>query len=268
MPGAVPPGAVCRYDSRAAPARVHRVDQPPLYCNLAMTRQIVLDTETTGLEPELGHRIIEVGAIELFNRRPTGNHFHYYLNPERESDEAALRVHGIANEFLLDKPKFREIAQQFLDYVDGAELIIHNAAFDIAFLNSELTRCNLPLVTGCCPTVTDTLKLARELHPGKRNGLDALCDRYAIDNSHRTLHGALLDAQLLAEVYLAMTRGQDSLLVGLSEQSVNTTDTAVDERYTLTIVTATTDELAAHAQYLADLDKAGKQSCVWNRTAP
>lgn len=230
-----------------------------------MTRQIVLDTETTGLEPELGHRVIEIGAVELFNRRPTGNHFHYYLNPERESDEAALRVHGISNEFLLDKPKFPEIAQQFLDYVDGAELIIHNAAFDIAFLNAELTRCRLPPVTGCCPTVTDTLKLARELHPGKRNGLDALCDRYAIDNSHRTLHGALLDAQLLAEVYLAMTRGQDSLLVGLVEQSVSMVDAAKEERYTLTVVTASPDELLAHAQYLVDLDKACKQPCVWNR---
>jgi DNA polymerase-3 subunit epsilon len=232
-----------------------------------MTRQIVLDTETTGLEPELGHRIIELGAVELVNRRPTGNHFHYYLNPERESDEAALRVHGISNEFLLDKPKFPEVARQFLDYVDGAELIIHNAAFDIAFLNAELTRCKLPLVTECCPTVTDTLKLARELHPGKRNGLDALCDRYAIDNSHRTLHGALLDAQLLAEVYLAMTRGQDSLLVGLIEQSVTVIETAIEERYTLSVLAATAEEVAAHELYLADLDRACKQACVWNRVA-
>lgn len=231
-----------------------------------MTRQIVLDTETTGLEPELGHRIIELGAVELNNRRPTGNHFHYYVNPERESDEAALRVHGIANEFLLDKPKFPEIARQFVDYVRGAELIIHNAAFDIAFLNAELARCGLPPITTCCPAVTDTLKLARELHPGKRNGLDALCDRYAIDNSHRTLHGALLDAQLLAEVYLAMTRGQDSLLVGLLEQAAAAIDAAEGaEQYELAVVTASAEELAAHEQYLKDLDKAAKQPCVWHR---
>ncbi len=230
-----------------------------------MTRQIVLDTETTGLEPELGHRIIELGAVELFNRRPTGNHFHYYVNPERESDEAALRVHGIANEFLLDKPKFPEIAKQFIDYIRGAELIIHNAAFDIAFLNHELARCGLAPIADCCPSVTDTLRLARELHPGKRNGLDALCDRYAIDNSHRTLHGALLDAELLAEVYLAMTRGQDSLLIGWGEQSVTTVDAAVVEHYALTVLAASADEMAAHEQYLRDLDKACKQSCVWNR---
>lgn len=230
-----------------------------------MTRQIVLDTETTGLEPELGHRVIEIGAVELQNRRPTGNHFHYYVNPERESDEAALRVHGISNEFLQDKPKFRDISQQFADYVAGAELIIHNAPFDIAFLNAEFARCGLPPITTCCPNVTDTLKLARELHPGKRNGLDSLCDRYAIDNSHRTLHGALLDAQLLAEVYLAMTRGQDSLLIGLTEQSLETVETAAGvEQYTLTVILANADELAAHAQYLSDLDKAVRQPCVWN----
>ncbi|RPI45507.1 MAG: DNA polymerase III subunit epsilon [Betaproteobacteria bacterium] len=230
-----------------------------------MTRQIVLDTETTGLEPELGHRIIELGAVELRNRRPTGNHFHYYINPERESDEAALRVHGISNEFLLDKPKFREVAAQFLDYVSGAELIIHNAAFDIAFLDHELARIGLPPISKCCPAVTDTLRLARDLHPGKRNGLDALCDRYQIDNSHRTLHGALLDAQLLAEVYLAMTRGQDSLLINLAEDSAGIVDTLVTERYTLTVHPASADELAAHRQYLQDLDKACKAPCVWSR---
>jgi DNA polymerase III subunit epsilon len=232
-----------------------------------MTRQIVLDTETTGLEPELGHRIIELGAIELENRRPTGNHFHYYINPERESDEAALRVHGISNEFLLDKPKFQEIAQQFLDYVSGAELIIHNAPFDVAFLDHELARIGLPSIKSSCPTVTDTLRLARELHPGKRNGLDALCDRYQIDNSHRTLHGALLDAQLLAEVYLAMTRGQDSLLIGLAEERVNISDTSVVERYALKVLVASDEELAAHRQYLEELDRACRAPCVWSRLA-
>jgi len=229
-----------------------------------MTRQIVLDTETTGLEPELGHRIIELGAVELKNRRPTGHHFHYYINPERESDEAALRVHGISNEFLLDKPKFEDIARQFLDYISGAELIIHNAAFDIAFLDRELTLLGLPPIQNCCPTVTDTLRLAREMHPGKRNGLDALCDRYQIDNSHRTLHGALLDAQLLAEVYLAMTRGQDSLLIGLTEEGIRLVDTSVIEHYTLTVLVASADEQAAHLQYLQDLESSRKAPCVWN----
>lgn len=230
-----------------------------------MTRQIVLDTETTGLEVELGHRIIELGAVELMNRRPTGNHFHYYINPERESDEAALQVHGISNEFLLDKPKFCDIAAQFLDYISGAELIIHNAAFDIAFLDAELARAGFPPVGECCTSVIDTWQLARELHPGKKNGLDALCERYAIDNSARTLHGALLDAQLLAEVYLAMTRGQESLLIGLHEETIATVDVEIVERYTLTVLVASAEELAAHEQYLAELDKASRGGCVWMR---
>jgi DNA polymerase-3 subunit epsilon len=232
-----------------------------------MTRQIVLDTETTGLEPELGHRVIELGAVELKNRRPTGNHLHFYFNPDRESDEAALQVHGISNEFLLDKPRFQEIAAQFLDYVSGAELIIHNAAFDIAFLDAELARCGLRPITECCPSVIDSWQLARELHPGKRNGLDALCERYAIDNSARTLHGALLDAQLLAEVYLAMTRGQESLLIGLAEERLGHLDAEVIEHYTLIVLVASADELAAHEQYLADLDKACRGQCVWTRCA-
>ncbi len=230
-----------------------------------MTRQIVLDTETTGLEVELGHRVIELGAVELMNRRPTGNHFHHYVNPERASDEAALQVHGISNEFLLDKPKFREIAAQFLDYISGAELIIHNAAFDIAFLDAELTRAGLPPICQACSNVIDTWQLARELHPGKRTGLDALCDRYAIDNSARTLHGALLDAQLLAEVYLAMTRGQESLLIDLAVETEATLDVEVIERYTLAVVVASAEELAAHSEYLLDLDKASLGACVWNR---
>ncbi len=230
-----------------------------------MTRQIVLDTETTGLEPESGHRVIEIGAVELLNRRLTGNHFHYYVNPERASDEAALQVHGIADEFLLDKPKFRAIAGQFLDYVSGAELIIHNAAFDLAFLNAELARIALPPIREACPTVIDSWQLARELHPGKKNGLDALCDRYGIDNSARTLHGALLDAQLLAEVYLAMTRGQESLLIGLGEETLAHLEPEVAERYALTVLAANTDELAAHEQYLSDLDKTCRDGSVWRR---
>jgi len=232
-----------------------------------MSRQIVLDTETTGLEPALGHRVIELGAVELRNRRATGNHFHYYVNPERESDEAALRVHGISNEFLLDKPKFADIARQFIEYVQGAELIIHNAPFDVAFLNAEFARLDLPSITAVCPVITDSLALARELHPGKRNGLDALCDRYQIDNSARTLHGALLDAELLAEVYLAMTRGQESLLIGLSEVGAIKDDIDEAERYELTLVRASKDELAEHERYLEELDKLTKGACVWRQVA-
>jgi DNA polymerase-3 subunit epsilon len=188
-------------------------------------RQIILDTETTGLDPALGHRIIEIAAVELMNRRLTNNHFHRYINPERDSEEAALRIHGLTSEFLSDKPKFKEVAREFLDFVSGAELIIHNAAFDIAFVNHELSLVDLKPIAACCSGVTDTLKMARELHPGKRNALDSLCERYQIDNSARTLHGALLDAQLLAEVYLAMTRGQESLI--MEEESLHITVTAV-----------------------------------------
>lgn len=228
-------------------------------------RQVVLDTETTGLEPELGHRIIELGAVEIANRRPTGRHLHHYLNPERTSDEAALRVHGIADDFLLDKPKFREIAAELLDYVGGAELIIHNAMFDVAFLNHELARLDLPPISAVCPVITDTLKLARELHPGKRNSLDALCERYGIDNSRRTLHGALLDAELLAEVYLAMTRGQDSLLPNLSNEIAAEDESDTSEPLELIVLKASAEELAAHQRYLDELDKSAGGVCVWRR---
>ena len=228
-----------------------------------MTRQVVLDTETTGLEPELGHRVIELGAVELQNRRATGRHFHYYVNPERESEEAALRVHGISNDFLLDKPKFADIAAQFLDYVQGAELIIHNAAFDVAFLDHELARLDLPPISKVCAVVTDTLRLARELHPGKKNSLDALCERYQIDNSSRTLHGALLDAQLLAEAYLAMTRGQDSLLAGLSIETSLEVEAQGATVYEVIVISASAEELDAHHRYLEELDKACKGACVW-----
>ncbi len=175
-------------------------------------RQIVLDTETTGLEVSLGHRIIEIGCIELINRRVTGNHWHYYVNPEREIDSGAFEVHGISNEFLQDKPGFAELADDFLSYVGGAELVIHNAAFDVGFLDNELALLQpaAAALRECC-TVLDTLHLARQKHPGQRNNLDALCKRYDIDNSHRSLHGALLDARILADVYLAMTGGQTSL---------------------------------------------------------
>ena len=227
-------------------------------------RQIVLDTETTGLEPELGHRVVELAGVEIVNRRLTGNNFHRYLNPERASDEAALRVHGLTGEFLADKPKFRDIAAELLDYLRDAELIIHNAAFDVAFLDRELALLDQGSVTQHCGTVTDTLALARELHPGKRNSLDALCERYEIDNSGRTLHGALLDAQLLAEVYLAMTRGQDSLIIDLAEAPAAAADVqASGERYELAVIQASAEELAQHERQLADIDKASKGKCVW-----
>ena len=229
-------------------------------------RQIVLDTETTGLEPELGHRIIELAGVELINRRLTDNHFHRYLNPERESEAGALEVHGLTSEFLSDKPKFREIVKEFLDYVNGAELIIHNSAFDIAFLNRELGRLDLKPITEYCPGVIDTLRLAKDLHPGKKNSLDALCERYQIDHSARTLHGALLDAQLLAEVYLAMTRGQESLVMEVESASVSgVTAEAANGKLELVVVRATEEELAAHARQLEEIDRANGGACLWKR---
>jgi DNA polymerase-3 subunit epsilon len=226
-------------------------------------RQIILDTETTGLDPALGNRILEIGGVEIVNRQPTGKHFHRYVNPERDSEEGALQVHGITSEFLADKPKFREIAQEFLDYVTGAELVIHNAPFDIAFLNHELRLLNMKPIREFCPSVVDTLKQARELHPGKRNNLDALCERYQINNAGRTLHGALLDAQLLAEVYLAMTRGQGNLMI--DSATVATVRTEDNERGKVDIIVlrATADELAAHEAQVAEIDKASGGKCLW-----
>lgn len=219
-------------------------------------RQIILDTETTGLEPKLGHRVIEVAGVELVNRRLTGRHFHRYLNPGRDSDEAALQVHGLTTEFLSDKPKFGEIVDEFLDYVTGAELIIHNAPFDIGFLDSELALLKRKRISTYCPEVIDTLRMARDLHPGKRNGLDALCERYQIDNSARTLHGALLDAELLAEVYLAMTRGQESLIIE-SESAHDAAHVAGFSRgdLKLAVLRASPEELAAHEAQMAEIDK-------------
>ena len=229
------------------------------------TRQIILDTETTGLEPRLGHRIIEVAGVEMVNRRLTGKHFHRYLNPGRDSDEGALQVHGLTTEFLSDKPRFAEIVDELLEYIAGAELIIHNAPFDIGFLDAELALLRKKKLATYCPAVIDTLRMAKDLHPGKRNGLDSLCDRYQIDNSARTLHGALLDAELLAEVYLAMTRGQDSL-IGESEGARAETKVVKFERGSLklSVLRATDDELAAHESQLADIDKASGGS-VWRQ---
>ena len=229
-------------------------------------RQIVLDTETTGLNARGGDRIIEIGCVELFNRRLTGRHFHRYINPERDSEEGALRVHGITTEFLADKPLFAEIADELLEYLEGGELIIHNASFDIEFLNEELSRLQLGAIDSRIAGVIDTLAAARELHPGKKNSLDALCERYAIANSHRTLHGALLDAELLAEVYLSMTRGQETLAIELEEPPVRSNASlAVGTLRSgpLKIIAANDEELAAHAKVLESIAQQSKGGCVW-----
>lgn len=237
-------------------------------------RQIVLDTETTGLSPSEGHRVIEIGAVELLNRRLTGKHFHHYLQPDRKIDPGAEEVHGISNEFLADKPRFGDVVAEFLEFVAGAELVIHNASFDVAFLNAELARLGggtVECIDAAC-TVLDTLPLARRLHPGQRNTLDALCRRYGVDNSGRSLHGALLDAQILADVYLAMTGGQVTLLLGDSmDASVGSGDAAPvrvrADRPPLTVVAPTADELAAHAARLAAIDKASGGRCLWLASA-
>jgi DNA polymerase-3 subunit epsilon len=229
-------------------------------------RQIVLDTETTGLDPKQGHRIIEVAAIELDGRKVSERHFHRYLNPEREIDAGAAEVHGLTLERLQDEPKFSEIAQGLLEFLGGAELIIHNAPFDVAFLNSELDQAGLDPVTTYCEGVIDTLRVARGLHPGKRNSLDALCERYAIDHSARTLHGALLDTRLLAEVYLAMTRGQESLLMEVETGNAITEAQAVlDGELELIVVRASDDEIALHRRTLDDIEQSADSGCIWNR---
>ncbi|MEO1765986.1 DNA polymerase III subunit epsilon [Thiobacter aerophilum] len=227
-------------------------------------RQIVLDTETTGLEPTLGHRIIEVAAVELVNRRLTGNHFHRYLNPEREIDEGAQQVHGLTLDFLADKPRFADIVEEFLAFIRDAELIIHNAPFDVGFLNHELALLGLEPLERYCVGVVDTLRMARDMHPGQKNNLDALCKRYGVDNSNRTLHGALLDAELLAEVYLALTRGQDSLMIELNAPAACPDALqAWASDAPLIVLHATEDELAAHEALLAELDKESKGACLW-----
>jgi len=228
-------------------------------------RQIILDTETTGLDPKLGHRIIEIAGVELVNRRLTGRHFHRYVNPGRDSEEGALQVHGLTSEFLADKPKFGEIVAEFLEYVEGAELIIHNAPFDVGFIDSELALLKKKKLATYCPSVIDTLRMAKDLHPGKRNGLDALCERYQIDNSARTLHGALLDAELLADVYLAMTRGQDSLIIESESVDAAAAESGFDRSsLKLVVVRANAEELAAHEVQLAEIDKASG-GALWRR---
>ncbi len=236
-------------------------------------RQIVLDTETTGLEPSLGHRIIEIGCVEMNNRRATGKTFQYYLNPQREVDPGAQEIHGLSNEFLEDKPFFADIASEFLEFVRGAELIIHNAPFDIGFLNKELElAAQEQRVEDIC-NVLDTLVMARSIHPGQRNSLDALCKRYQIDNSNREMHGALLDARILADVYLSMTGGQAALSLDSEGQPGQTRltgqDTAAEKidraGLKLVVVNANDEELAAHRACLETIDAASENNCLWNK---
>ncbi len=230
-------------------------------------RRIVLDTETTGLEPSEGHRVIEIACVELFDRRPTGRNFHRYLNPEREIDAAAVQIHGLTAEFLADKPRFPDVADEFIEFVEGAELLIHNAAFDVGFLDAELALAGRPGMRTFCQ-VTDTLLMAREMHPGKRNSLDALCERYQVDNSRRSLHGALLDAQLLADVWLAMTRGQDTLDISLAASaSPGEGGQAAERPARLVVVRASEAEIAAHAAMCERIDKESKGRCLWKQAA-
>ena len=232
-------------------------------------RQIFLDTETTGLSADNGDRIIEIGCVELLNRKLTGNNLHLYLNPERDSHEDALKVHGISNEFLRDKPKFAEVVDEVVAYLQDAELIIHNAPFDIGFLNKELELVGRQPLSHYIQGVVDTLAMAKDLYPGKRNSLDALCDRLEVDNSGRTLHGALLDAELLADVYINMTRGQNALMmdeqVGTSQQSGN--NPKVDlSRLQLPVIRATEQELNLHEEVLTQIDKASGGKTVWRNS--
>ena len=236
-------------------------------------RQIVLDTETTGLEPAQGHRIIEIGCVELLNRRPSERRFHQYLQPDRDIDPGAVEVHGLTSEFLADKPRFADIAADLLDFIKGAELIIHNAPFDVGFLNHELGRLDgtWGQIADHC-AVIDTLALARQLHPGQKNNLDALCKRYGIDNSQRQLHGALLDAEILADVYLAMTGGQATLSLDSAGSTLRREQAAPQrlaaDRPRLAVIRATEPELAAHAARLAGIDKASGGNCVWRGMEP
>lgn len=231
-------------------------------------RQVVLDTETTGLEWQQGHRVIEIGCVEIVGRKLTGRRFHKYVNPERDIDPGAEAVHGISRDFLQDKPRFAETADEFIEMVRGAELVIHNAAFDVGFLNNELALAGLPSIDQVCGNVVDTLKLAKELNPGKRASLDVLCDRYEIDNSERTLHGALLDAELLAEVYLAMTRGQETLVIDLERPAPQllATEAPAPRRGPLPVIAASPQDLAEHERVLQEISKESKGKCLWLST--
>jgi len=229
-------------------------------------RQVFLDTETTGLSPESGDRIVEIGCIELVNRRLTGRSKHFYVNPQRPNSEDALKIHGLTDDFLADKPLFAAVADELVEFLSGAEVVIHNAAFDVGFIDAELTRLNRPAFASIVSKVTDSWSLAREMYPGKSNSLDALCRRLEVDNSNRTLHGALLDAGLLAEVYIRMTRGQESLVIDVMQGEMNGMVTAVAvelSSFELIVVEPSDDELAAHAVVLADLDKASGGRTLW-----
>jgi len=226
-------------------------------------RRVVLDTETTGLEVSQGHRVVEIAAVELLDRRATGRHFHRYLNPEREVDLGAVQVHGLTTEFLADKPRFADVAEELLAFLDGGEVLIHNAAFDVGFLNAELAALGRPGLASLC-TITDTLALARSLHPGKRNSLDALCERYQVDHSRRTLHGALLDAQLLADVWVAMTRGQDALdIAPVAAVAVSGNPAAPKRPASLRVIKPSPEETAAHAALCERIDKDSGGRCLW-----
>lgn len=228
-------------------------------------RQIVLDTETTGLSAEGGDRIIEIGCVELVGRKLTGNNRHYYLNPGRDSHEDALKVHGISNEFLRDKPKFAQVAGELCEYLAGAEVIIHNAAFDVGFLDKEFELCGRVATTHVVGSVTDTLRMAKDIYPGKRNSLDALCDRLGVDNSSRTLHGALLDAELLADVYIYLTRGQNALMIDTHTAEVGGPHLSVVDlgAFTLPVILASEQEMQAHEGVLTGLEKALGKPALW-----
>ncbi|HRL22608.1 MAG TPA: DNA polymerase III subunit epsilon [Alcaligenes sp.] len=231
-------------------------------------RQIILDTETTGLEPREGHRIVEVGCVEMVNRKLTGRHLHLYLNPDRDSDPEALAVHGLTTEFLSQHPRFSDVVQDILDFVQDAEVIIHNAAFDTRFLDAELNRVGKKPFSEYCGSIIDSLLVAREMHPGKRNSLDSLCERYGISNAHRTLHGALLDSELLADVWLAMTRGQDALLMDF-EEGEDTDNGGAGlalgrfDPGVLKVLRASQADQAEHDKYLAQLEKENKKPPMW-----
>jgi DNA polymerase-3 subunit epsilon len=237
-------------------------------------RQVVIDTETTGLDPKLGHRIIEVAALEIVDRRTTGRSVHFRLDPEREIDAGATEVHGMTWDDLKGKPKFREVAAEFIDFARGADWIIHNAPFDVGFLDAELRQAEMQCCAGVHAKLIDTLALARELFPGKRNNLDALCERFGVDNAHRAVHGALLDAQLLAEVYLAMTRGQETLTIDMAAPAPGIVAAGglatggADPHPALGVVAPTPLEQAAHREYLIALERESKGRCVWLRLEP
>lgn len=233
-------------------------------------RQIVLDTETTGLYARNGDRVVEVGCVELLDRKPTGRRLHCYLNPERDVPMEAQRIHGLTDEFLADKPKFRDVADELAAFIRGAELVIHNASFDMEFLDVEfglLGRKEAESASAICSHVVDTLKMAREIRPGKRNSLDALCSEYGVDNSNRQFHGALLDAQLLAEVYLAMTRGQESLVMDLEETTTHGAAVELITDLPRRVIHASETELAAHAVVIAEIEKESKGKCLWSGSA-